>query len=185
MLVGIAIGALMIAVNDFLLTRARIEEAQEATRWLLGSLNGRTWEDTAPLLAALAVLLPLSVPAGRGLRALELGDELGAGLGVRVERVRVALAGLAVALVAATTTAIGPVLFVALAAPQIARRLARTDGPPLLAAALTGALIVLASDIAAQRIVPGTPLPVGIVTGAVGGVYLVWLLASEWRAGHA
>ena len=65
MLVGIAIAALMLALTDFMLSRARIEEAQEATRWLLGSLNGRTWDEVGPLLIACAVLLP----AGRARRA--------------------------------------------------------------------------------------------------------------------
>lgn len=180
-LVGIAIGALMLALTDFMLSRARIEEAQEATRWLLGSLNGRTWGEVGPLLIACAVLLPLSAPAGRALRALELGDGAAHGLGLPVERTRTVLVTLAVGLVAATTTAIGPVAFVALAAPQIAKRVLRTAEPALAAAAVTGALIVQASDIAAQRIVPDTPLPVGVVTGAVGGVYLVWLLAAQWR----
>jgi iron complex transport system permease protein len=184
-LVGIAISALMLAITDYLLSRARIEEAQEATRWLLGSLNGRTWEDAGPLLPALAVLLPLSLLAARGLRLLELGDDAAHGLGLRVERVRVGLVALAVLLVAVTTTAIGPVAFVALTAPQIARRIARTAAPPLLASALCGALIVQVSDIAAQRLIPSTPLPVGVMTGGVGGIYLIWLLATEWRSGRA
>src|SRR3954470_24829327 len=84
-LVGIAIAALMLALTDFMLSRARIEEAQEATRWLLGSLNGRTWDEVGPLLLACAVLLPLSAPAGRALKALELGDDAAYGLGLRVE----------------------------------------------------------------------------------------------------
>jgi iron complex transport system permease protein len=180
-LVGIALAALMLALTDFMLSRARIEEAQEATRWLLGSLNGRTWDEVGPLLIACAVLLPLAAPAGRALRALELGDDAAHGLGLPVERARAALIALAVGLVAATTTAIGPVAFVALAAPQVAKRVLRTAEPSLVGAAVTGALIVQASDIAAQRIVPDTPLPVGVVTGAVGGIYLVWLLAAEWR----
>lgn len=98
-----------------------------------------------------------------------------------VERARAALVALAVCLVAATTTAIGPVAFVALSAPQIAKRVLRTAEPSLIGAAVVGALIVQASDIVAQRIVPDTPLPVGVVTGAVGGIYLVRLLAAQWR----
>jgi len=180
-LVGIAMAALMIALTDFMLSRARIEEAQEATRWLLGSLNGRTWDEVGPLLIASAVLLPLAAPAGRALKALELGDDAAHGLGLPVERARAALVALAVGLVAATTTAIGPVAFVALAAPQITKRVLRTAEPSLIGAAVTGALIVQASDLVAQRIVPDTPLPVGVVTGAVGGVYLVYLLAAQWR----
>ena len=183
-LVGIAISYLLISITDYLLARARIEEAQEATRWLLGSLNGRTWDDFIPLAISLAVLLPLAIPAGRALRALELGDDSAHALGLRVERSRLALIGLAVGLVSTTTVAVGPIGFVALTAPQIARRLMRTAGLPLVCSALTGAALTLAADIAGQRLLPDRALPVGVMTGAFGGLYLVWLLTSEWRKGR-
>jgi iron complex transport system permease protein len=184
-LVGIAIGFLMLSIIDYLLVRARIEEAQEATRWLLGSLNGRDWSDVVPLLIGLGLLLPVAVPAGRVLRALELGDEAAHALGVRVERARLGLVALAVALVSVSVVAVGPIGFVALTAPQIARRLARTAGPPLACSALTGAVVVIAADVAAQRLIPSSALPVGVMTGAFGGLYLAWLLTTEWRAGRA
>jgi iron complex transport system permease protein len=183
-LIGIALSALLLACTEYLLSRARIEDAQEATRWLLGSLNNRGWEDVVPLLVVIGVLLPGIVAAGPSLRALELGDDAAYGLGVRVERARFWLVVLAVALVSITTVAVGPIVFVALTAPQIARRLARTAAPTLTSSALTGAAIVLAADIAAQRIVPETPLPVGVMTGAFGGLYLAWLLSTEWRSGR-
>jgi iron complex transport system permease protein len=183
-LVGIAISFMLTSVIDYLLARARIEEAQEATRWLLGSLNNRGWDDVVPVAIVLAVLLPALVPAVRSLRALELGDERATGLGVRVEFARIALVGLAVGLISITTVAVGPIGFVALTAPQIARRLARSAGPPMVCSALTGAVIVLASDIAAQRLIPDTPLPVGVMTGTFGGLYLAWLLTMEWRSGQ-
>jgi iron complex transport system permease protein len=184
-LVGIAVGFLMQSLIHFLLVRARIEEAAEAMRWLLGSLNARGWQDVVPLSLALALLLPAAVPAGRALRALELGDDTAHSLGVHVERARLGLVVLAVALVSVSVVAVGPIAFVALTAPQIARRLARTAGPPLVCSAFTGAAIVLAADIAAQRLIPSTPLPAGVMTGALGGLYLAWLLTTEWRAGHA
>jgi iron complex transport system permease protein len=184
-LIGIAIGYIMLSLIDYLLSRARIEEAQEATRWLLGSLNGRTWDDVVPLLISLAILLPMTIPAGRALRVLELGDDAAHGLGLRVERTRLTLVALAVALVSVCVVAVGPIAFVALTAPQIARRLARSPGPPLLCSALTGIVIVLASDIAAQHLLPDRSLPVGVMTGAVGGLYLVWLLSTGWRRGRA
>ena len=184
-LVGIAIGFLMLSITDYLLARARIEEAQEATRWLLGSLNARDWSDVVPLALSFALLLPGTVAGRPALRALELGDDAAHALGVRVELARISLVALAVGLVSVTVVATGPIGFVALMAPQIARRLARTAGPPLLCSALTGAAIVLAADIAAQRLIPSSALPVGVMTGAFGGLYLAWLLTSEWRAGRA
>jgi iron complex transport system permease protein len=183
-LIGVAISFLMLSLIDFLLAKARIEDAQEATRWLLGSLNGRSWDDVVPVAVVLAVLLPAMVPATRALRALELGDDSANALGVRVERARLGLVALAVGLVSITTVAVGPIGFVALTAPQIARRLAHSAGPPMVCSALMGAVIVLASDITAQRLIPSTPLPVGVMTGTLGGLYLAWLLTSEWRSGR-
>ena len=83
-----------------------------------------------------------------------------------------------------TTVAVGPIGFIALTAPQIARRVTRTAGLPLVSSALMGAALLLASDIAAQRLVPGRALPVGVMTGAFGGLYLAWLLTMEWRKGR-
>ncbi len=184
-LIGIAVAAVMLAFTEYLLSRARIEDAQEAMRWLLGSLSNRGWEDLVPLLVVLALLAPAIVAAGPPMRALELGDDAAYGLGLRVERARLGLILLAVGLVSITTVAVGPIVFIALTAPQIARRIARTAAPTLTCSALTGAVLVLGADVAAQRLVPETPLPVGVMTGAFGGLYLAWLLATEWRAGHA
>jgi iron complex transport system permease protein len=183
-LVGVAVSFLMLSLIGYLLARARIEDAQEATRWLLGSLNTRSWADVVPVAVVLAVLLPAMIPATRSLRAMELGDDSASGLGVRVERARLGLVALAVGLVSITTVAVGPIGFVALAAPQIARRLARSAGAPMVCSALTGAVIVLGSDIAAQRLIPSTPLPVGVMTGTFGGLYLAALLTMEWSSGR-
>lgn len=183
-LVGIAISFLMLSISDFLLARARIVEAQEATRWLLGSLNGRTWEDVWPLAIGLAITLPFLVAASRALRSLELGDDAARGLGVNVERSRIVLVALGVLLVSLTVVAVGPVGFVALTAPQIARRLERAASPPLVGSAVVGALVVLASDVAAQRITERA-LPVGVMTAAVGGAYLAWLLTMQWKHGRS
>jgi iron complex transport system permease protein len=183
-LIGIAISFLLISVIDYLLARARIEEAQEATRWLLGSLNGRNWDDVVPLAISLMVFLPFAIPAGRALRALELGDDAAYALGLRVERSRLALVALAVGLVSVTTVAVGPIGFIALTAPQIARRITRTAGLPLVCSALMGAVLVLSADIAAQRLVPDRELPVGVMSGLFGGLYLAWLLTMEWRKGR-
>jgi iron complex transport system permease protein len=184
-LVGIGFTALTTAANDYLLSRARIEEAVAATLWLVGSLNGRSWEQVRPLAAGLVVLVPLAILLVRPLRMLEMGDDAARALGLRVEAARLAIVLVAVALVALATTAAGPVAFVALAAPQLARRLARLPNPGIVTSALMGALLVLASDVAGQRAIPGTQLAVGLMTGLVGGVYLAWLLVTERRRGRA
>jgi iron complex transport system permease protein len=180
-LIGIGVAAMLDAFNSFLITRARLDDAIGAQRWLVGSLNGRGWEDVRPVAAALIVLLPIAVLYGRRLSLLALGDDTASALGVPVERTRLALFAVGVGLAGVATAAAGPIGFVALAAPQLARRLTRSTGSGLVAAAGMGAFLLTASDWAAQRVMPGNHLPAGIATGAVGGVYLCWLLLHEWR----
>ena len=184
-LVGIGISAMLVALNSYLISRARLDAAQAAAVWLVGTLNGRTWQYVQLLGLGLVVLLPpLLLLSGR-LRMLEMGDDSAQSLGVRVGRSRLLLVVLAVAVCAVATAATGPVAFVALAAPQITRRLTGAPGLQLLPSALTGALLMVLSDFVAQRLLAPAQLPVGVVTGAVGGAYLAWLLSLQWRKGTA
>lgn len=184
-LVGIGVAAMLTGVNGYLLTKAQITEAGRAVLWMTGSLDGRGWGDSAPLLAAMAVLVPVVLlGCERGLRMMEMGDDAASALGVRVERVRLVLLGSAVLLVSLAAAASGPVAFVALTAPQLARRLTKAPGPNLVPSMCMGSALLIAADFAAQRAFSGHELPVGVVTGVVGGGYLVWLLATERRAGR-
>ncbi|KDN17349.1 FecCD family ABC transporter permease [Amycolatopsis rifamycinica] len=181
-LVGIGIFAMCTSLTDYLLSRAQITEAQASMGWLVGNLANRGWEHVVPLAGALVVLLPLVLALSRWMRTLQLGDDVAAGLGTPVQPVRLGLLLAGAGLVAFATASAGPVSFVALTAPQIAQRLARQASPPLTASALTGAVVVLGGDLLA-RTVTASPLPVGIVTGALGAPLLLWLLARANRSG--
>jgi iron complex transport system permease protein len=183
-LVGIGVNAVATAVNGYLITKADFVDASRAVVWMTGSLNGRDWTQVRPLLALCAVLVPLVLAGARGLRMLEMGDDISYALGVRVERVRLLLMSSAVLLVAAATAAAGPVSFVALTAPQLARRLTRSPGPNLVPSLCMGAALLVTADWASQRAFGADQLPVGVVTGVLGGVYLLWLLVTERRAGR-
>lgn len=182
-LVGVGVAWICTSATDYLMARGRRFQAQAALGWLVGNLNGRTWSQIAPLALTLAALLPVALLLARQMRTLELGDDVARGLGTRVQTVRVAVLLVAVVLVAFGTATAGPIAFVALAAPQVAQRLAGTAFPPPFAAGLTGAVMVLVSDLAARKIVPDTELPVGIVTGVLGAPVLLWLLVRANRAG--
>lgn len=174
-LVGIGVSAVLHALNSLLLVRASLTAAQTAALWLAGSLAAVTWATAAGALVAVGVLLAVAWTQERTLNALALGDELATGLGVRVERRRLGLVALGVALVAVA----GPVAFVALAAPHSARLLTRTGGAGVVTSMILGAVLVVGSDIVAQRIFAPVQLPVGVVTGVLGGVYLLYLLTRQ------
>ncbi len=175
---GFAAGALSSATSLMLVT-ADVTNAQQATVWLTGSLHGRTYEHALAPLLALGIAVPLLPLAAHVLRSTSLGDEVAAGLGARLGHARLGLLSLGVLLAAAATSAAGPVGFVALGAPQIARRLLRTAGEPLLGSALVGALVVASADLVGRWLFAPTELPAGVFTAAVGGPYLLWLLTRK------
>jgi iron complex transport system permease protein len=183
-LVGIGVSAVVTAVNGYLLTKADIVDAARAVVWMTGSLNGRDWDQVWPLLGLCAILVPLVLGNARGLRTLEMGDDVSYALGVRVERVRLVLMLSAVLLTAGATAAAGPVGFVALTAPQLARRLTCAPGPNLVPSMVMGAAMLIVADWASQRVFGAAQLPVGVVTGVLGGASLLWLLVTERRAGR-
>ncbi|RZU28485.1 iron complex transport system permease protein [Streptomyces sp. BK022] len=183
-LVGIGVSAVLTAVNGYLITKADIVDAARAVVWMTGSLSGRDWTQVWPLLILCAVVVPVVLANGRGLRMLEMGDDVAFALGVRVHRVRLVLMVGAVLLTAAATAAAGPVGFVALTAPQLARRLTRSPGPNLVPSLCMGAALLVTADWVCQRLFGADQLPVGVVTGVVGGAYLLWLLVGERRAGR-
>ena len=172
----------MLPVTGWALTRAEVTDASEALVWITGSLNGSTWNRLPLLWWPLLVLLPAAGMLGRRLRALQLGEDAAAGLGVRIEPSKAWLVVVAVCLAAVATAAAGPVAFVAFLAGPIARRLTGGGGLALVPSALVGSVIVMAADFAGAQLF-GTRLPVGVITGVLGAPFLLWLLATANRVG--
>lgn len=180
-MVGIAISAMLASVNDFLLTRAELERAQVAKTWLFGSLHATGWTTAWIVALGSALLLPLALTLSGRLRMLEMGDDLASALGVPLKHTKIALLAIGVGLTALAIAGAGPIGFVALAAPQLARRLTRSAGIAIPSSAVMGCLLVVGADLLAQRLLAPLQLPVGLITGALGGIYLATLLAREWR----
>ncbi|MGN6273601.1 MAG: FecCD family ABC transporter permease [Protaetiibacter sp.] len=181
-LIGIGVAAMLQSVVSWALSRASDWDVPAAMQWLAGSLNGAAWERIAPLALASLVLLPVMFALSRDLGVLRLGDDTAAALGVRVPVARVVLMLGAVALLAVATAATGPIAFVAFMAGPIAGRLLGPGAPLLLPAGLVGALLVLAADLVGQYAFD-TRFPVGVVTGALGAPFLIFLLARTTRRG--
>ncbi|GFH38519.1 FecCD family ABC transporter permease [Streptomyces pacificus] len=183
--VGIGVSALLLALNSYLITRASWQEALQAQAWLVGSLGNRGWVHANAIGLAVLLLLPPAFLLARRLSVVEMGDGIATALGVHVTRTRATLLAISVALAAFATAVTGPILFVALAAPQLARGLTRSPGPGLVPCALMGALLLAVSDLAAQRLFAPALLPVGTATGTIGGLYLIHLLITESRRSRA
>lgn len=183
-LVGIGITAMVGSVTTYLLTLADIYAAKSASLWLAGSLAGRTWSQVFLIGVTLLILVPAAAAGTRPLRLIELGDDLARTLDTRIERYRAVLILIGVALAALATAAAGPIGFVALVAPQIARRLVAERVAGLFTAGAIGALLVVASDLLARELFAPTALPVGVVTAALGAPYLLVLMARANRVGR-
>lgn len=176
-LVGIGISTMLLAVVSFLLTRAQVTIAQQALVWLSGSLAARSWQQAVPLMVGVLALVPVALLFSGRVRMLMLGDEVAAGLGVPVERTRIAVIAAAVGLAALATAAAGPIQFVALMSAPIARRLTGA-GPAMAVAGLVGAVLVTVADLAGKHVF-ATQIPVGVLTGLVGAPYLLWTLTRS------
>ncbi|MBN8204657.1 iron chelate uptake ABC transporter family permease subunit [Microbacterium esteraromaticum] len=180
-IVGIGVSAMLASFNVWLMLTATVEDALMAGLWGAGSLAGVTWWHVALAGAAAAVFLVAAGLLSRPMRLMRIGAPFATALGQRVRSVQVAAVIVGVALTAIATATIGPVSFIALAAPQIARRLVPSDGLALAPTAAVGAFLLLLADVVAQRIHPHSPLPVGIVTVCIGGLYFLWLLMREGK----
>lgn len=175
-LVGIAAHFALGGVVNLFIVRFPAELARAAYQWTVGSLYGAEWHEVAIGLTGVGGCLAAALLLHRRLKVLELGDELGSSLGLRPDRTRLALFGIAVALAAFAVALAGPIAFVALAVPHLARRLV---GPSLAGAALTGSALLVAADLTAQYALGA--MPVGAVTATLGAPWLLVALVRRPR----
>lgn len=181
---GIGVAAMAHAVSEFVVAVMARDQASVLHAYLYGSLGARSWEHAAVIWGVLALVVPLVLVIAGAVAVNEMGDELADALGGRARSTRTAAISLSVVLTAASVSVAGPIAFVALTAPQIARRMTGAPGPNMAVAAVVGALLLVLADLAVQHSPIGDGLPVGLFTMALGGVYLGYLLIREWRKGN-
>lgn len=177
-LFGIIVTALLNAYISFLMTRAELRDASTAQQWLAGSLNSTNWDRALPVGIIILLCVPPLVWMAFTLSASVLGKDLASALGQNVGRTQAVFLVTAVALASIAVAATGPIGFVAFVAPQLAVRITRLSTPPLVASGLTGSILLLGADTVVRSSIP-IDLPVGIVTSAFGGIFLLYLLVSS------
>jgi iron complex transport system permease protein len=155
---------------------------QSAIQWTTGSLTGVEWEEARVVLPWTVFVVLLSLVAARQLNVLQLGEKTASSLGMNVERMRFALSGLAVLAAAASIAVAGIVSFVGLIVPHVVRSVVGSDYRKIVVGCLfVGPALMVSADVGARlffQIVFGTPkqMPVGIVTGLVGGPYFLYMM---------
>ncbi|WP_235007902.1 FecCD family ABC transporter permease [Microbacterium timonense] len=176
---GVGISFLCAAITSYLMVRAKVELAQAALIWLTGSLASTPWWNVIVVAAVATVSAPFVIACARWLPLTQLGAPTAVSLGVRPALVRGVAVVVAVLLTATTCAFVGPISFVALCAPAIARPLLGHGAVGIGTSAAVGAALLVAADLVAQYAVPGVSLPVGVVTGAIGSLFLLWLLTAS------
>lgn len=177
-LIGLGVGATFSALNSLLVVRASLSQSQTAASWLAGSLNTMNWDKLFFFGICFLTILPFLFLLARPLGSLKYGDQISMGIGISVNRIRIIALFVGVLLVSLATATTGPLAFVALAAPHISQSITKPSGAGLGSATVTGAVLVLLSDLIGQYAF-AVPLQVGVVTGAFGGLYLILLLVKE------
>lgn len=179
-LAGIVMNFFFMALQQFLQYHASPEVAQLISGWTFGNLERSTWTSTAAAAAATLLAALYLLRRSWELTALTIGEERALSLGVPVRQLRVATFSISAVLVACSVSFIGTVSFVGLVAPHLAKLTLGEDQRYLLPGSiLSGAMLMLASSVAAKLLSAGAVLPVGIVTSLVGVPFLLVLLVKN------
>lgn len=175
-LVGIGVNAMLVALVQLLIVRGRINDVQRIYQWMAGSLYASTWSGVRLLSVAIVVLGPLGAASLSALRILQIGKSTARVVGVAVEPVRLAVLAVSCALSAVAVSTSGPIVFVALVVPHLARVLAGAiNAGVFVLCAVLGGILLLGADMVAQHALPVT-LPAGVVIAALGAPYFLLLL---------
>lgn len=178
-LIGIGLSALWSSGTSLLLTRTDPNVAVAGQIWLTGSLVARTWEHALVPAVALVVLVPLIVASARALDLLSTGDDMAAQLGADLPRLMRLATVVGLGLTGAAIASTGPISFVALAAPQIARSLTDHRVVPVTTSALVGATLLVGAEWSIQQLPESAHGPVGLATSVLGGIYLIAMMTRR------
>ncbi|GGL17445.1 FecCD family ABC transporter permease [Nocardia jinanensis] len=179
-LVGLGINGLAVSSTTWMLTLGDVSNAAQALTWMSGSLNGKDWQLVEPMGLLALALSAGALLLGQRLVLFTMDDDVAIGLGVRIGRLRLYALASATLLASTGVVVAGPLVFVALASPQIARLLTGSAVAPIFISGLVGAVFVLVADTVATNVLP-VSLPVGVATAVLGGPYLIFLVLRNQR----
>lgn len=178
-LTGIGVGAILSALNTLMLVYGSLDNSVAANLWLSGSLANRNWGHALPIMITAALLIPFALSQSRKLSMIEMGDDLAQQLGISVEKSRLTLVATAVLLVAVAVGSVGPIAFIALASPQLVKRLTGSPSLSVIGSGMMGASLLVFADFITQALPVTINIPIGRMTGLIGGLYLIWLLTRS------
>jgi iron complex transport system permease protein len=178
LVVGVMLGYLSYAATSILAVLADIERIRAFTYWVFGSFSGSRWSLLTPAIPALAASLILIALLAKQLNALLLGEEYARSMGMHIGAVRVLAVAAAAFPVSVVTTVAGPIGFIGLSAPYLARQLTQTSDhhTTIPFSALVGALLTASADLAARMLLRPVELPVTAVTALFGSPLIISLL---------
>ncbi|MFX3631540.1 MAG: FecCD family ABC transporter permease [Candidatus Pristimantibacillus sp.] len=179
-LVGIGMASLMSAMTTMMIIFSPKNDPGQAYLWLTGSVYGANWENVLTILPWTLILLPLAYGFSRHIDIGQLGDDIAIGAGSKVQRNRVILLGISVALAGSAVSVAGGVGFIGLVAPHMARKLVGSKFSKVLpTSALLGGIIVMLADLVGRTILLPLDIPVGVFTSAIGAPFFIYLLFTR------
>lgn len=184
LLAGIALNTLVGALTSFVVTFTfdNYTASSRVLFWLMGGLEGRTWNHALITISGFVLFGALIAPRARQLDLLTLSNDSAHSLGVNAERTRRRLLWLACGLTATTVSNTGGIVFVGLVVPHLARLVVGPAHRILLpTAAATGALLLVLSDMICRAAPADSNLRLGVVTAVLGAPYFLFLLARHRR----
>ncbi|MDD3306130.1 MAG: iron ABC transporter permease [Acetobacterium sp.] len=181
LLVGVMIGYICSALTDFFVNFAQEREIANLTNWSMGSFSGISWSDIGVMsiivFISLMVVMMLSKPIG----AYQLGEGYAQSMGINIKWFRILLVLFSSLLSATVTAFAGPIAFVGIAIPQVAKILMNTSKPIIIIPTtfLAGSVFCVFCDILARTLFSPTELSIGTVTAFFGAPFVIWLLLKQ------
>lgn len=184
-LAGVIVGTVFQSIQTGLFFFAdNLAVVQTAMAWMVGSLSGTDWEQVRIALPLTLIAVPAALLGSRQLNVLLLGERTATSLGMSVERVRFALSGIAILAASAAIAVAGIVGFVGLIVPHVVRTIVGSDYKRVMVGCVfVGPALLVVADVGA-RLALSTQIPVGVVTGILGGPYFLYLMRKQQDIGE-